>query len=797
MKRSIATLKQSVLLATSTAALLASAPSAFAQDGSLGLEEIIVTAQRRAESVQDIPVAVSAFGAADLDVRNIRNAIDLVGYIPNLFGSNNTGVSTANAYYLRGLGNSESIATFDPPVGTYVDDIYISRQNANNFSFFDMDRIEVLRGPQGTLFGRNTTGGAVNLILAEPDDELGGFAEASYGRFDRVTFRASIDAPIMEGLSAKLSGYYIDDAGYSFNYITNERVNDETSYGVRGAVKWTPNDLINWNVSASYINSAGTNVVNTPTDGDGISRQSASGVDVDPSLVDALGLNDNSFRTFLASGADVDLPRFSAGFTSREEGTGTLFQQLLAGQGAGNETKSLLIASNLELDFEAVNVELITGYLDLSQDFILNFFDGNLQFDPTSAPSASTFSIANEGEHTQFSQEVKFTGTVFDGLVDYVAGVYYLKEQNDTLLAQLFFAPQYNRLLSNDTEAFAGYAQLDWNITEQLTVTTGIRFTDETKDLAIQDQADSPTSFSTADLVAAGIPTELNASIWTPRVAIQYEVSDDVLLFASATRGFKSGAWNARDPLPVNLVNIDPEIVWSYEAGFKSQFMDDRIRLNVQAFYSDTTDLQTPSAFENSDGQTVFITGNFADLRVMGIEAEATAVINEYVTTFLTLGIQDADYKNVDASVDVLQASCSAALAEQGVAELFNSSGCQQSIVDSTGNIADPVRTPAVTLSFGANANYPIDGTSFKVVGSAFGIYTGSYSTATSGNVEGTQDSFWRANANIGVEDIDGAYGVYLECQNCFGAIWTESALAGLQYFSRPGSWTIRGKYNF
>ncbi|MEM7504021.1 MAG: Plug domain-containing protein, partial [Pseudomonadota bacterium] len=138
------------------------------------LEEILVTAERREASVQEVPIAVSAFGEAQIEKLQIDETLDLINLIPNLFGGNNTGLGTANMYYLRAQGNDESIATFDPPVGTYVDDVYITRQNANNFSFFDIERIEVLRGPQGTLFGRNTTGGAINIILAKPQEEFGG-----------------------------------------------------------------------------------------------------------------------------------------------------------------------------------------------------------------------------------------------------------------------------------------------------------------------------------------------------------------------------------------------------------------------------------------------------------------------------------------------------------------------------------------------------------------------------------------------------------------------------------------------
>lgn len=812
--------RKSLLLASAASAAFSAAPQALAQTDGVGLEEFIITAQRRAESLQDTPLAVSAFAVKDLEVRNIDSALDIIDYIPNLFGGNNTGLGSANAYYLRGLGNTESIATFDPPVGTYIDDIYISRQNANNFAFFDLDRIEVLRGPQGTLFGRNTTGGAINVLLKEPAEEFGGFAEVSYGRFDRITARGSVDLPINEQLSTKVSAYFIDDAGYAYSFELDERVNDERSFGLRGAVKWTPNENINWNVSATYVDSNVANLANSAVDGDNVEPSSR---------------NANTIARFNASGATTSLPRIAGGFISFDGPVGNSLGELLSGQGGGNQVQNLLLASNLEVDFDNVNIEIITGWVDLNQDFVLNFIDGdlytvpflpdfNMDMIPDSPsqlfgiPGPSSFSIANASTHKQFSQEIKATGQLFDGFIDYVAGVYFLDERNNTNIAQFFLATSYDRILGNDTTAGAGYIQLDWNFTEQLTLTTGIRYTDETKTLDIEDLASGPSNCSspnpfedtavegdetvprlcsTADLTEAGIPTSLNTSILTPRFALQYEVNDDVLLFASATRGFKSGAWNARDPLPRNLVNIDPEIVWSYELGAKTQFFDDRLRLNVTGFYSDVTDLQTPSAFTNSAGETVFITGNFADLRVIGLEAEATAVINEYLTTFVTLGYQDSEYRNLDDTLIAQQAQCRANLADQGVDQIFDSStGCQQAIIGPDGEVTRPVRAPKVTLNIGANANYPITDT-LQITASAFGIYTSSYQTATNGELPGAQDGFWRFNGNIGVEHVDGNYGLYLECQNCLGETYIISALVATQYYNPPGSWTLRARYRF
>ena len=231
---------------------------AFAQDDQM-IEEVIVTAQRRAESVQEVPIAVSAYSDEQLRTLQVTEGLDMTRLVPNLMGSNNTGLGSANVYSLRALNNTESIPTFDPPVGSYIDDVFISRQNANNYALFDIDRIEVLRGPQGTLFGRNTTGGAVNVILKKPAEEFGGYVELGFGRFSQVRFRGSVDLPVQDNLLVKLSAYATDDDGFVENRTTGEDgINYEKNVGLRAAVRWL-GEVVTWDAAFHTWNR------NTPT----------------------------------------------------------------------------------------------------------------------------------------------------------------------------------------------------------------------------------------------------------------------------------------------------------------------------------------------------------------------------------------------------------------------------------------------------------------------------------------------------------------------------------------------------
>ena len=239
-------------VAIAALAVVASSNVAFAQDESgaavaqeskydaYGLNEITVTAQRRSESVQSGPIAISAFNYAELATRGVSSALEVTQYVPNLVGINNTGLGSANAYYMRGLGNTESIPKFDPPIGNYVDDIYLSRQNANNLSLFDVERVEVLRGPQGTLFGRNTTGGAVAVFLKDPEPDLGGYVQAGYGSYNLSQLNSSLNIPLSDSFAVKVSGYVQDSDGYAKNTVTGERQNQNDAWGVR---PWLRADL--------------------------------------------------------------------------------------------------------------------------------------------------------------------------------------------------------------------------------------------------------------------------------------------------------------------------------------------------------------------------------------------------------------------------------------------------------------------------------------------------------------------------------------------------------------------------
>ncbi|WOK37943.1 TonB-dependent receptor [Sphingomonas sp. C3-2] len=822
-------MKRILLAATALSATIAITPvhaqSEAGAQVSSAVDDIVVTAQRRSESVQDVPIAISAFSADQLQKQGVSNTLELGRFVPNLVSMNNTGVGSANAFYLRGLGNTETIPTFDPPVGTYVDDIYLSRQNANNINLFDVERVEVLRGPQGTLFGRNTTGGAVNVILREPGNEFGGYAEIGYGRFNKKVVRGSADIPLADSFAVKISGYWQNDDGYAKNVTTGQRLNDDDGWGVRLGIRGDLAPGAKWTGSYAHIVANGENIMNFQCN------------PANPSECDG-----RFVTTGLRAGKTAETSPYLATVSGRK-----------ANYLMGNRTSTDLVTSKFEFDVaQNLSASLITGFVSQTQQYALDFYDGRTgptlanPVPPVLGLAHGAFVITNDGQHEQFSQEIKFNGSVGDGLIDYVAGAYYLVENNRTDFADLFSTSATSqflladRILRNKTEAYAGYAQFDLNATEKLKLTAGIRYTDETKTFELSDNRLScndgtveATCLNTGNLFGPSglaVPHKQSAKLWTPRFAVNYKATDDILLFASATRGFKSGGWNARATNVSTFLPFGPEKVWSYETGIKSDWFNRRVRANLTFFYTDVSDLQTPSAILNANGSATFITRNFADMRNKGVEAEFTFVPVNGLNLYVNGGYQDAEFridKNAPAfdefgvqSVYAQQQACLAALAAGNVPGV-GTSPCGAGIVAADGSIAKPTRTPKWTIAFGGNYEAELGSSGMTLVPSINASYRSSQETSASnltiysGSITGANGTFpgnpyegtilagsyspaaWFLNAGLALNGADKAWQLSVSCTNCLGETAANTSLVNTRYIDPPATWMIRARHNF
>lgn len=645
-------------LATAAQAQDTAQADATATRGNLG-GDIIVTAQRRPERLQDVPVAVTAFNEETIRNLNLNDAIKTAQLVPGMIATHNAGLGTANAYYLRGLGNSQSVATFDPPVGTYVDNVYVARQNANNYQFFDVDRVEVLRGPQGTLFGRNTTGGAVSVIMKKPSDTMGAKFEGTYGSFDRTTAKTSIDIPLSEQILTKWSAYYVYDEGYLRNVRTGDRLNGERNYGFRGDLRFLPTDDLTIDLSGEYTRNTGTylGVYAAPVPS---SRYKTTTTPDFYNTRNALPKGD-------CNGDPVNI-------------------LLTTVTGNCALTDSYAATADVNWQTDAGNLELIAGYRKQDQGYINNY-------NGTTANVYAAYILADKVKNNQVSTELKWTGEALDDKLKYVAGVFYLREVNRLASADFqgaTTATSFNLLqdrhFRQEVETVAGYLQGDYEVVPDLTLTVGARYTYEKKTIEYFDSERFPGfGFNSADVRAAGIPLKLTQKRVTPRFAINYKLSPSVMLYASATNGFKSGGWNGNAAVATRVLAFKPEVTWSYEGGIKSELFDRKVRINLNGYYARTKNLQITSGIV-PPGETVIVSlaRNAGTLVDYGLEFETVFAPVRNFEFFANGSLSKGKYSSVVILPNVSQAL--------------------QISTDTR-----PVRTPTFQFTGGATYTIPVD----------------------------------------------------------------------------------------
>ncbi|MFM2042440.1 MAG: hypothetical protein RLY86_1016 [Pseudomonadota bacterium] len=712
------------------------------------LEEIIVTATRRASGLQKVPLAVSAFTSEDLENRQISTTLDLVRTVPNLFGSNNTGVASANTYFLRGLGSTEQIATIDPAVSTYVDDVVVPRQNANNYGFFDIEQIEVLRGPQGTTFGRNATGGAISVRLKKPTEDPGGFLQVGYGSFDQVLVRGDVNLPVSPKVLTKVTGFYTEDNGYITNVGNGEKLNALENWGLRGAVRLLPNDRLTVDLSAEHMDGGGVYI-----------------------------------RSFAGSNSRTILRATQSGGTSDE------VADAVAGRGLRADYDSTAATANIEWRHDTGNIQAISGYRNVGQSFVLDF---SLPVSAAAVPLP--FVLTNEGTYEMFSQEFKAVGSLLDDRLSYVAGLYYFYEDNQTVAGQVFGTavscsnglfgdgnmtcngrPGYSsvRDINNTTSSYAAYLQVDYSVTEQLTAILGARYTNEVKKLDLR-----PTSFggiTSANLRAIGTPTRLETDKITPRFGLTYQVDPDIQVFATVTNGYKAGGWNSRTAyIPQTFEDMDPETTWSYEAGIKSDLFNRRLRINATAFVAETDGLQlsytTPGPIA---GTTLSTQDNVGDIRVKGLELEVSARPVAGLDVFATLGIQDGEYTRVSPD-----------------AQSFTTpAGAFVNAIDESDALS---RLPETSFAMGATYTLPVEALFGELIFSGELTYTDDFWTTASNTTPANPrtptalntlaEGYTLYNLSVAYVSDDDAWRLAVECKNCSDKLYLTSVFNGYYY---------------
>ena len=585
----------------------------YAQDAG-GLEEIVVTAQKRSESMQDVPISIQVFSADEIERLNIRNTIDLVRNVPNMIGINNVGLPQAASYFLRGVGQDESISSLDPAVGTFVDGVYISRQIANNARLYDVDSVEVLRGPQGTLYGRNTSGGAIRIITQKPHDHNEGFIDLAYGEYDTKEVTGKANLVISDNLFLKVTAFYLDQSdGFLQNVTLNRDQWTQEATGARVQVLYSPSDQFEALLTYEH------------------SDDDTGGI---------VGAN------ALSACCSDDVYKVESGLVNTWAGTNLDAYSLRA-----------------TWDLDNMQVDLIMARRDLNHNFMNDYSD---QVIPA-------YIIPNDSYHVQESVELNFSGEGREGAVRWAAGASYYDDDNDVTFGDglcLFgcaVEATFWRDMTNVTKTRAVYADVAFDINDQWTLTVGGRHTDDSRVMTVQQYLDvNPikirdrnqgnfldrsgyiqipgVTFGTADVVALGTPDRFDISEFTSRVIIEYNPTDSIMVYASVADSFKGGGWAARVTSAAGFKGLTPEFVDSREFGMKSQWLNDTLRFNITYFDSDYKDLQV-TALDQVTG--AFVYSNKADASVDGIEAEFVYAPRDNLTVFANLGTLNGNYTDV------------------------------------------------------------------------------------------------------------------------------------------------------
>lgn len=591
-----------------------------------GIEEVIVTARKREENLQRTPIAITAFTGENLDARGIVKLNDIAQFSPNVTFDNYNSFGGANSnaiVYIRGIGQNDFVPTVEPGVGLYVDGVYLGRTVGSTLDLLDVERVEVLRGPQGTLFGRNSIGGAVSVVTKKPDKIFGTKADVTIGTDSKFNVRASVNVPFTDTLWGRFAGASMNQHGYVDQFNHDRMTGNTKTISGRGALRWMPNDAVEVNLAADYSEDNGNGPPWTATAFDYS----------DPNSFVML----QNLLPFLGCGATPDNPQ---GSTSNPQCYNSQYLFGKEGKDAGDAHfyYGYIRGASLSFDWKATD--------DLSFKSITAWRRLNTLFDNDDhvpmVPNLSTDLLEQE----QVSQEVQLLGSAFDQKLEWIVGLYYFQEDGKNT-NPVDFTPI--KLISGgpfDNDSKAIFTQGTLHVTEKFDATVGVRYTKDKKTF-LPDQVITDGKFTGIPVGLRVVPFEevaTKASDTTPMINLAYQWTPNVMTYATYSEGFKGGGFTQRVFPPQPFVDsFRPEFATSYELGLKSTSLDGRLRLNGAVFWTDYTDLQI----------TVF-TGiaphldNAGDATIKGFELEAEAVPGEGWLAQATVGYLDAGYDKVD-----------------------------------------------------------------------------------------------------------------------------------------------------
>ncbi|MCX9147800.1 TonB-dependent receptor [Erythrobacter sp. WG] len=728
--------------------------------------EIVVTARRREERLIDVPVAVTAFDQADL--QRIQ-AIDLSGIqaaAPNLNLVQGRGSAASANIFIRGLGQPDALQTFDPAVGVYVDGVYLSRIQGALLGLFDVERIEVLRGPQGTLYGKNTTGGAISIVSRKPDlGELKAAGSALYGRFDQIVLNGYVSAPLVTDKAAlSLAGQWDKRDGIVTDPRTGRRYNDRDSLTLRGILRVQPTERLELIASGDYNRQRNALTLGYPTA---------------PLL-----------RTNFATGAQQLVPAQPYG--RYDFRASTSFR--------GNEGQRLnhwgaSLTANLELS-DAITLTSITAWRKLEPDLFIDI-------DASQAELGDVFVGIDQ---RQFSQELqlKWDTERFRG----VFGLFYLNEtiaSNQLAFANDLFAfgalPLTFLRTINDrqnTKSYAAFGQATYDLTDAFSITAGLRYTkeDRTYDRFTTTSSTLATLNNLTFRFPGSLPAPLNVDndisfdAWTPSLTLSYKPSANAQIYASAARGFKSGGFNGRAngladlTLVVNgqnqlVTSFAPETVWTYETGAKASFLGGRVYLAGNVFYSDFKNFQ---ARVGGGAVGVFPVLNAGRMSIWGAEVEMVVKPTTAWTVRSSLGYLDAQYDEFNDGRRAPAFSC-------------NPTG--------TRITCEPAFAPPISFNIASDYRFDLGDAGSLTVGSD-ARFVDKHFLSVDNRPGLVEDGYWLVNAFVRYDDASRRWYLQAGLRNAFDALYKTdgqefSSVGNIQtvYYGDPQTWNVMVGFNF
>ncbi|WP_439532386.1 TonB-dependent receptor [Polymorphobacter sp.] len=745
------------ILAMGVAMSALSATPTFAQiaAGMAEDEEIIVSARRRDERLIDVPVAVSAFGQRDLERLQAVDLSGLQGTAPNLNIVQGRGSATSANIFIRGIGQPDALQTFDPAVGVYVDGVYLSRIQGALLGLNDVERIEVLRGPQGTLYGKNTIGGAISIVSRKPDlNVLTGQGSALYGSFNQILLNGYVSAPLVaDKLALSVAGQYDKRDGLVTDPRTGRKYNDRDSLTGRAILRAKPSERLELILSGDYTRQRNELTLGYAT---------APLTGVRPIRANPYG--------------DYDY-KASTSFTGDE--------------GQRLDHWGLSLTANLEVS-DAITLSSITAYRKLRPDLFIDI-------DATEAELGDVFvGIAQE----QFSQELqlKWNTDRFSGVV----GLYYLDEvvrSHQEAYADDLLGIPFLRFIDDRqrTRSYAAFGQATYDFTDQFAITAGLRYTHEDREYdRLTTVATSPLfqalfpPFSFPGSLPAPFNNDNKASFgaWTPTLTLSFKPTPDTLLYGSASRGFKSGGFNGRansindltvvvGGVPTIVTQFRPETVWTYEGGAKGSFLDGRVRLSANAFLSDYKDFQ---ARVGGGSLAVFPVLNAGQLRIWGVEAEAAVRPTDRWNVRASFGYLNAEYREFNDGRRPPTFSC-----------------------NPTGNavICEPAFAPPITFTLASDYTLPL-GSAGSLTFGGDARFVDAHFLSVDNRPNLREPGYWLANAYVQFDAAGGAWYLRGGVKNLSDARYRTdgqefSSVGNIQtvYFGDPRTWNATVGFRF